>query len=94
MRSSSSDLVAKTVSSHLSQGSPVIVRVNAMESAAYQQTREAIEKVRVSIAALEEHFEHFHASGSRDDLTRAQVKLQDLFQHLSSLQTCLGRFAE
>jgi phage shock protein A len=65
-----------------------------MESAAYQQTREAIERLRASIAALEERFEHFHASGSTEDLTRAQVKLQDLFAQLSMLQTCLSRFTD
>ena len=65
-----------------------------MEQAAYHQTREAIGKIRSSLEALEKHFEHFHASGLRTDLTRAQVKLQDLFAEVSTLQTCLNRCAD
>ena len=65
-----------------------------MEQAAYHQTREAIGKIRSSLEALEKHLEHFHTSGQRTDLARAQVKLQDLFAEVSALQTCLNRCAD
>jgi hypothetical protein len=63
-----------------------------METAAYQQTREAIDKMRASIGSLEEHFERFHGSGKSEDLGHAQVKVQDLFAQLGVLQKCLNRF--
>ena len=65
-----------------------------METAAYQQTRDAIAKMRASITSLEEHFERFNANRNPEDLGHAQVKVQDLFAQLGALQTCVNRFNE